>query len=69
MSGRLLFFYFWVVFQDNVTLLFPVVVSYFTAVSGNSSTAMMVLVLLSDKRNRGDGCQFISGEQSWIIAK
>lgn len=59
MSGRLLFFYFWVVFQDNVTLLFPVVVSCFTAVLGSSSTAMMILVRLSDKRNRGDGCQIV----------
>lgn len=59
MSGRLLFFYFWVVFQDNVTLLFPAVVSYFTAVSGNSSTGGMILVLLSDKRSHGGGCQTV----------
>lgn len=45
-----------------MTLLFPVVVSYFTAVSGSSSTAVIILVLLSDKRNHGDGCQFIPGE-------
>lgn len=35
------------------------VVSYFSAVSGNSSSAMMILVLLSDKRSCGGGCQIV----------
>lgn len=39
--------------------LFPVVVSYFTAVLGNSSTAVMMLVLLSDERSYGGECQIV----------
>lgn len=60
MSDGLLFFYFWVYFETvwpYFRLAVPMVVSYFTAVSGNNSTITMILILFLTRETMGMGAR------------